>query len=357
MAGNSIGQLFKLTSFGESHGEAIGGVVDGCPSGVSIDIAFVQNELNLRKPDQLKAGSSRSEKDQIKFLSGIFENKTTGAPIAFIIQNTDRKSEDYDHLKNVFRPSHADYTYFKKYIHNDYRGGGRSSARETAVRVAAGAIAKLFLKKFKVTIQAFTSQIGEINLNKTYKKIDTDIIFSSAVRCPDKIISSEMLQLLETLKKNGDTTGGVVSCLIKNCAIGLGEPVFDKLQADFAKAMMSISGAKGFEYGEGFASATMRGSEHNDSFILKNNKIHTLTNHSGGIQGGISNGEDIYFNVAFKPVSSIMQTQKTVNKSNNEVNIEIKGRHDVCIVPKAVSVVEAMASLVLADHYLRNHLI
>jgi chorismate synthase len=350
MAGNTFGQLFRLTTFGESHGSAIGGIIDGCPSGMELDINFINNELARRKPGQSSISSSRKEKDEITFLSGIFEGKTTGAPIAFLIPNQDQKSEDYDHLKNVYRPSHADYTYKAKYGHTDYRGGGRASARETVARVAGGAIAKIYLNKFKINIQAFVSQIGEIKINQEISKINFHKINNNILRCPDEKVAAAMIKYLDKIKKEGDTVGGIISCKISGCPVGLGEPVFDKLQADLAKAMLSIQAVKGFEYGSGFAAASLKGSEHNDEFVMKGNKIHTITNYSGGIQGGISNGEDIYFNVAFKPVPTIMQAQNTVDKKGKNVLLEAKGRHDVCVVPRAVPIVEAMAALVIADH-------
>jgi chorismate synthase len=353
MAGNSIGQIFRLTTFGESHGYAIGGVIDGCPPGITIDEKFIEKEMSRRSPAQNVASTSRKEKDKVEFISGLFDGNTTGAPLAFIIKNTDQRSSDYDELKNVFRPSHADFTYFMKYGIRDHRGGGRSSARETAVRVAAGAVSKLILAKYKIRIQAYTSQIGNIAINKKYTDIDVAAIEKDPLRCPDKKISSQMQKLITQLKDEGDTIGGIVSCVIQNCPSGLGEPVFDKLQADLAKAMLSIPAAKGFEYGEGFFSSTMKGSEHNDAFENKKNKITFLSNHSGGIQGGISNGEDIFFNVAFKPVSSISKAQRTVDAKGKETMISIKGRHDICVVPRAVSVVEAMAALVLTDHLLK----
>ena len=353
MAGNSIGQIFKLTTFGESHGFAVGGVIDGCPPEIIIDEKLIEAEMSRRSPMHNAASTSRKETDKVEFISGVFEGKTTGTPLAFIIKNGEHHSSDYDELKNVFRPSHADFTYAMKYGIRDHRGGGRSSARETAARVAAGAIAKLILAKNKIKIHAYTSQIGNISIDKKYTEIDFTAIDKDILRCPDKEVSTKMLELISKLKNENDTTGGVVGCVIKNCLIGLGEPLFDKLQADLAKAMMSIPAAKGFEYGEGFASALMKGSENNDVFENKKNKISISTNHSGGILGGISTGEDICFNVAFKPVSSIPKTQKTVDITGKETTIEIKGRHDICVVPRAVSVVEAMAALVLADHMLR----
>lgn len=353
MAGNSIGQIFKLTTFGESHGLAIGGVIDGCPPGIFVDEEFIASEMNRRSPGKTGISSSRTEEDKVEFLSGIFGGKTTGTPIAFNIKNTDAISSDYNELKDVLRPSHADYTYLQKYGSRDHRGGGRASARETAARVVAGALAKLILVKDGITITAFVSRIGNIALNKNYRAIDASAIEQDILRCPDKAVSSQMQLLLKQLQEEGDSTGGIVSCFVQGCPTGLGEPVFDKLQADLAKAMLSIPAAKGFEYGKGFDSAAMKGSKHNDPFKNRDNKIAFASNHSGGIQGGISNGENIYFNVAFKPVSSIIKKQKTVDVRGNETEISIKGRHDVCFVPRAVSVVEAMTALVITDHLLR----
>jgi chorismate synthase len=352
MAGNTLGQIFRLTTFGESHGLAIGGVIDGCPAGILLDEKFIAGEMARRKPGTSAFSTSRKEDDLVKFISGIFNGKTTGAPLAFIIHNNDQRSSDYDDLKDLFRPSHADITYTIKFGIRDHRGGGRASARETAVRVAAGAIAKLYLKKHKISIHAFTSQIADISLENNYK-VDIPAIDKDPLRCPDKGVSVKMQKKLTQLQKEGDSTGGIVTCFAANCPAGLGEPVFDKLQAELAKAMMSIPAAKGFEYGEGFASAEMKGSEHNDALKMKNGKISFATNHAGGILGGISNGDDIYFNVAFKPVSSISKNQKTINSKGVEKNITVQGRHDVCIVPRAVPVVEAMTALVITDHLLR----
>jgi chorismate synthase len=355
MAGNTFGQVFRLTTFGESHGVAVGGIIDGCPPGLKINNEFIKREMNRRKPGNSAFVSARSEDDKVEFLSGIYKGITTGTPIAFIIKNNDQHSSDYDELKNIFRPSHADYTYLQKYGVRDNAGGGRSSARETAARVVAGAIAKLYLVNlYKIQLHAFTSQIGNIRLKKDYKDVDLALVENDIVRCPDKKTSLQMQKLLNQLKSEGDSTGGVVSCFIKSLPAGLGEPVFDKLQADLAKAMLSIPAAKGFEYGEGFASAAMKGSEHNDAFISKKGKIAFASNHSGGIQGGISNGEDILFKVAFKPVSSISKIQSTDDTEGKEVDIQIKGRHDICVVPRAVAVVEAMASIVIMDHLLRH---
>lgn len=354
MAGNSFGKLFTLTSFGESHGEAMGGIIDGCPAGLFIDNDFIQTELDRRKPGQSSIVTQRKESDKVEFLSGIFEGKTTGTPIGFIVRNENQKPKDYEHITDVYRPSHADYTYDAKYGTRDYRGGGRSSARETVSRVVAGAIAKLILKQSGITIQAYTSQVGDIQLLKDYHNLDLSKTDSNSVRCPDELIAETMIQRIEQVRKAGDTIGGVISCVIKGTPAGLGEPVFDKLHADLGKAMLSINAVKGFEYGSGFEGTKMRGSEHNDAFVAEGNKITTSTNHSGGIQGGISNGEDIYFRVAFKPVATIMQKQNTVNSKGEAVEMTGKGRHDPCVLPRAVPIVEAMAAMVLVDHLLRS---
>lgn len=354
MSGNSIGKLFTLTTFGESHGEAIGGVIDGCPAGLKLDFEFIQHELARRKPGQSHITTQRKEEDKINFLSGIYQGNTTGAPIAFIIENNNVKSNDYTHLKNTYRPSHADYVYEQKYGIRDYRGGGRSSARETAARVAAGAIAKLILLKENVKINAYVSCVGGVYLKKKYTELNLNNTENNIVRCPDNDTAGKMIDIIEKTRKEGNTLGGIVSCVITNCPAGLGEPVFDKLHADLAKAMMSINAVKGFEYGSGFSAASMKGSEHNDIFEINNHKVVTQTNYSGGIQGGISNGMDIYFNVAFKPVATIMQKQKSIDKDNKEIILQGKGRHDPCVVPRAVPIVEAMAALVLTDHLLRN---
>jgi len=349
MAGNSFGNLFKLTTFGESHGTAIGGIIDGCPSGLELDLDAIQRELNRRKPGQSEIVTQRKEPDEVKFLSGIFEGKTTGTPIGFTIENANQKSKDYSHIKEVYRPSHADFTYDKKYGNRDYRGGGRSSARETACRVVAGAIGKQFLKNIK--INAFTSSVGKIYIDKPYQDLDFSKIESNAVRCPDEAVAEKMISRIKDIKKQGDTIGGTVTCVLQNVPIGLGEPVFDKLHAELGKAMLSINAVKGFEYGSGFCGVQMKGSEHNDLF---NEDGTTKTNLSGGIQGGISNGMDIYFRVAFKPVATIMQKQNTLDNQGNIVEMQGKGRHDPCVVPRAVPIVEAMAALVIADYYLRN---
>lgn len=349
MAGNSIGKIFKLTTFGESHGAAIGGIIDGCPAGLSLNFEAIQAEMQRRKPGQSAIVTQRKEADEVKFLSGIFEGKTTGTPIGFLIENTDQKSRDYSHIKDVYRPSHADYTYDKKYGIRDYRGGGRSSARETACRVVAGAIAKQLLQHIKIT--AYVSSVGEMELKKSYSEVDFSEIEKNPVRCPDAETASKMEDYIKAIRKEGDTVGGTVTCVIQNMSIGLGEPVFDKLHAELGKAMLSINAVKGFEYGSGFAGTQMKGSVHNDIFDTDGS---TRTNHSGGIQGGISNGEDIYFKVAFKPVATIMQKQKTIDTQGNQAMAEGKGRHDPCVVPRAVPIVEAMAALVLADFWLLN---
>jgi chorismate synthase len=353
---NSFGQIFRLTSFGESHGKGIGGVIDGCPAGLEIDLDFIQNELNRRKPGQSKITTQRDESDQVEFLSGIFEGKTQGTPIGFIVRNKDQHSADYNDLKDVFRPSHADYTYIQKYGTRDHRGGGRSSARETIARVVAGAVAKLLLKKAGVSIHAYVSRVGEIQLNKSYAKLDLGQTESNIVRCPDAEIAERMIARIEEAGRNHDTVGGVVSCVVSGVPAGWGEPVFNKLHADLGHAMLGINAVKGFEYGSGFDGTRLSGSEHNDVFIKTENGIRTQTNHSGGIQGGISNGEDIYFNVAFKPIATLLKEQNTVDKSENEVVINPKGRHDPCVLPRAVPIVESMAAIVLADHFLLSRI-
>lgn len=353
MAGNSFGKNFCLTTFGESHGSLLGGVIDGCPSNLVIDLAFIQSELDRRKPGQSMLTSARDEEDKVEFVSGIFEGITTGAPIAFFIKNSDQRPEDYSEMNKIFRPSHADYTYYKKFKVRDYRGGGRSSARETATWVVAGAIAKLILLKSGISITAFTSSIGKIKLNKPFSEIDLTLSEQSPVRCPDTTISKKMIEYIQFLRKKGDSTGGIVTAVIKGTPVGLGEPVFDKLHADLGKAMLSINAVKAFEYGSGFSGTEMTGSEHNDLFFSNSGVIDFATNRSGGIQGGISNGQDIYFNVGFKPVATIMQQQKSVNVNAEPAVINPKGRHDVCVVSRAVPIVEAMAALVITDHLLR----
>ena len=355
MSGNSFGTLYKLTSFGESHGKGIGGIIEGVTPGLELDTEFIQNELNRRKPGQSSITTSRNENDGVEFLSGVFEGKATGTPLAFIVWNNDQKSGDYAKLKNIYRPSHADYTYSMKYGIRDYRGGGRASARETISRVVAGAVAKLMLQKLDISITAYTSQIGEISIGKNYNELNLQLAENNIVRCPDAGIAQKMIQHINNIKDENDSTGGIVTCVIKNVPAGLGEPVFDRLDAMLAHAMLSINAVKGFEYGSGFHSAAMKGSEHNDEFFIENGKVSTRTNHSGGIQGGISNGEDIYFNVAFKPVATISQPVKTINKSGEQVEIKAEGRHDPCVVSRAVPVVEAMAAMVLADAVLINN--
>ena len=351
--GNSYGKLFSITTFGESHGPSIGVVIDGCPAGLEIDESFIQGELDRRKPGQSKISSQRKEEDVFRILSGVFEGKSTGAPLTIVIENQDAKSKDYDHLENTFRPSHADFTYQEKYGIRDHRGGGRSSARETAARVAAGAVAKLLLRKMGAEIRAFVSQVGDIQAPH-YTQMDLNKTEDTIVRCPDRNTADRMISLIDSVRLDRDTVGGAVTCVIRNTPSGLGEPVFDKLHAELGKAMLSINAVKGFEYGSGFAGMAMRGSQHNDEFVNESGKIRTKTNHSGGIQGGISNGEDIYFRVAFKPVATIMQDQQTVDKDGNEVTVSGKGRHDPCVVPRAVPIVEAMAALVMADFLLRD---
>ncbi len=349
MAGNTFGNLFKISTFGESHGKAIGGVIDGCPSGITLDLAAIQKDLDRRKPGQSAIVTQRKENDEVEFFSGIFEGKSTGTPIGFAIHNTNQKSKDYGHIKDSYRPSHADYVYDQKYGFRDYRGGGRSSARETASRVVAGAIAKQFLAG--IEINAFVSQVGELQLTKNYTELDLSLTESNPVRCPDPDTAAKMEAYIKSIKKEGDTIGGIITCVAKNVPVGLGEPVFDKLHAELGKAMLSINAVKGFEYGSGFDGVKMKGSDHNDPF---NPDGSTKTNHSGGIQGGISNGMDIYFNVAFKPVATVIQAYETIDKEGNPVSTQGKGRHDPCVVPRAVPIVEAMTALVLADYMLLN---
>lgn len=350
--GNSFGRIFRISTFGESHGLGLGVIIEGCPAGLPIDEDFIREEMQRRKPGQSKITTQRKEEDEFQILSGVFEGKSTGTPIGLVIMNTDQKSKDYSHIADKFRPSHADFTYFEKYGIRDYRGGGRSSARETAARVAAGAIAKLFLRHYGITVQAFVSQVGDLKLGKSYQELDLAKTEDNIVRCPDPETADRMIELIDQVRKDRDTIGGIVSCVVKGTPVGLGEPVFDRLHADLGKAMLSINAVKGFEYGSGFEGVKMRGSQHNDAFYQEGNRVRTRTNHSGGIQGGISNGEDIYFNVAFKPVATIMQDQESVNESGESVVVSGKGRHDPCVVPRAVPIVEAMAALVLADHLL-----
>lgn len=351
---NTFGNIFRLTSFGESHGEAIGGIIDGCPSGLNIDMEFVQHELDRRRPGQSRITTPRKESDTVAFLSGIFEGKTTGAPIAFIVKNENQHSSDYDNLKDIFRPSHADFTYHTKYGNRDHRGGGRSSARETIARVVAGAIAKLYLRQLNIDIKAYTSQVGNIQLENDYKKYDLSIIEDNDVRCPDPEKAEQMIELIREVKSKGDTIGGIITCVIKGTPVGLGEPVFGKLHAALGSAMLSINAVKGFEYGSGF-NVLHRGSEMNDTFFDDNGRINTRTNHSGGIQAGISNGQDIYFRVAFKPVSTILMEQQTVDIHGKDTIIKARGRHDACVLPRAVPIVEAMAAITILDYYLLSN--
>lgn len=351
---NTFGKLFTLTTFGESHGVAVGGVVDGMPPSIPIDIDFIQHELARRRPGQSRITTDRKELDQVELLSGVFEGKSTGTPIGFIVRNRNQQSKDYDSIANLFRPSHADYTYYNKYGIRDYRGGGRASARITLSRVVAGALAKLVLKQKGISITAYTSQVGNITLDKDYQKYDFSLIESNPVRCPEPKKAKEMEALIAEMKREGDTIGGVVTCVIKGCPVGLGEPEFDKLHAQLGAAILSINAVKGFEYGEGFASASYRGSQQNDTFIPSSDKqkthgIKAKTNHSGGIQGGISNGEDIYFRVAFKPVATLLMEQETVNKEGEATKIDVHGRHDPCVLPRAVPIVEAMAAMTILD--------
>ena len=349
---NTFGKLFTLTTFGESHGAAIGGVVDGMPAGIDIDLDFIQSELNRRRPGQSKLTTSRQEGDKVELLSGIFEGKSTGCPIGFIIRNENQHSQDYENLRTVFRPSHADFTYQSKYGIRDHRGGGRSSARITISRVVAGALAKLALRKIGITIQAYTSQVGDICLDKDYSKYDLSLTEQNAVRCPDAEKGALMEQLITQVKSEGDTVGGVITCVIKGCPVGIGEPEFGKLHAALGAAMLSINAVKGFEYGDGFDFASKRGSEVNDLFVNKSGTITTTSNHSGGIQGGISNGQDIYFRTAFKPVATLLQPQETVDMEGNPTTLTVRGRHDPCVVPRAVPVVEAMAAATILDQFL-----
>ena len=389
---NTFGHLFTLTTFGESHGAAIGGVVDGMPAGIEVDMEFIQSELNRRRPGQSKITTSRQEADEVELLSGVFEGKTTGCPIGFIVRNQNQHSQDYENLRTLFRPSHADFTYYNKYGTRDHRGGGRSSARITISRVVGGALAKLVLRQMGISIQAYTSQVGDIALDRDYKRYDLNLTETNSVRCPDPAKAEEMERLIEQVKAEGDTIGGVITCVIKGCPIGLGEPEFDKLHAQLGSAMLSINAVKGFEYGEGFAGVSQRGSEQNDVFLSEeffaeqsgkaerrvkseefptesgagaegvaaansklytlNSKLKTATNHSGGIQGGISNGQDIYFRVAFKPVATLLRPQETVDLEGNATTFTARGRHDPCVLPRAVPVVEAMAAMVILDAFL-----
>jgi len=355
--GSSYGKLFQISTFGESHGAAVGVVVQGCPAGIEIDMEFIQSELDRRKPGQSRITTQRKEADSVEIVSGVFEGKSTGTPIAMLVWNGDQRSKDYSHIADQFRPSHADYTYFEKYGIRDYRGGGRSSARETVARVAAGALAKLVLQQIGVKIQAYVSQVGPLKLNKELAELDLQETENNAVRCPDPVLAQEMFEYIDQVRKDGDSVGGVISAIIEGCPAGLGEPVFDKLHAELGKAMLSINAVKGFEYGSGFDGVQLKGSQHNDLIVKENGKVKTLTNFSGGIQGGISNGEPIYFRVAFKPTATIMQDQDSLNEKGDKVVVSGKGRHDPCVVPRAVPIVEAMAAIVLLDFYLRNKVI
>lgn len=351
---NTFGHIFTLTTFGESHGTAVGGVIDGMPAGIDIDMDFIQSELDRRRPGQSDLTTARDEADKIEVLSGIFEGKSTGAPIGFIVHNTNHHSQDYEHLRCLFRPSHADYTYHEKYAIRDYRGGGRTSARITISRCAGGAFAKLALRQMGIHIKAYTSQVGTVALDHDYTHYDLSQTETNAVRCPDADKAAQMATLIREVKKEGDTIGGVITCVISGCPAGLGEPEFGKLHAALGAAMLSINAVKGFEYGEGFSSASRRGSELNDVFVNKDGKITTATNYSGGIQGGISNGQDIYFRVAFKPVATILREQDTVDLEGNATTLKARGRHDPCVLPRAVPLVEAMAAMVILDCYLMS---
>lgn len=352
MAGNSFGNIFKITTFGESHGNALGVVIDGVLPQIAFDFKLVQNDLDKRKPGQSKITTERIEDNEFEVLSGLFDGKTTGAPLTLIIKNKNQQSADYEHLKDIFRPSHADYTYQQKYGIRDFRGGGRQSARETVARVLAGAVAKMILNNIGISIQAYVSQIHTIKLDTPIEHIDFTQIENNIVRCPNTDIANKMIALIEQVKADGDSVGGIITCICKGIPAGLGEPVFNKLHAELAKAMLSINACKGFEIGSGFSSILLKGSEHNDEFNFKNNQVITQTNYSGGIQGGISNGMDIIFKTAFKPVSTIKQKQQTINTENQNINFKAQGRHDPCVVPRAVPIVEAMAALVLVDYYL-----
>lgn len=354
MPGNSFGTLFRLSTFGESHGTAIGGVLEGCPAGLPIDEGFVQSQLDRRRPGQSRLTSQRHESDKVEFLSGIFDGKSTGSPIGFTIRNADQKSKDYSHLEHTYRPSHADFTWEKKFDLRDHRGGGRSSARETACRVVGGAIARLFLMQQHITVQAFVKQVGPVRLEQDHDSLDLNAVDDNDVRCPDATVAQQMITHIEELRKTGDTAGGVIQCIVLGLPVGLGEPVFDKLHAVLGHAMLSINAVKGFEIGSGFSGAALPGSQHNDIFERVDGRTVTRSNHSGGIQGGISNGMPVYFNVAFKPVATLMRPQESVDKEGNAVVVEGKGRHDPCVLPRAVPIVESMAALVLADALLLN---
>lgn len=357
MSGNTFGKAFRIATYGESHGKAIGVVIDGCPAGLKIDVDAIQHDLDRRRPGQSKIVTQRKESDTAQILSGVFEGVTTGTPISMVIYNEDQRSKDYSHIADKYRPSHADYTYQEKYGHRDYRGGGRSSARETAARVAAGAVARALMATVGMETYAYVSQVGHLKMDKKYQEIDRDLIESNPVRCPDPETAAEMEAFIKDVRKDGDTVGGVVTCVVKGCPVGLGAPAFDKLHADLGKAMLSINACKGFEYGSGFDGVSMRGSAHNDLFEKDEaGNVITQTNYSGGVQGGISNGMDIYFRVAFKPVATLMKDQDSLNEAGDTVTVTGKGRHDPCVVPRAVAIVEAMTALVMADHLLRSRL-
>ena len=349
---NSFGNIFRLTTFGESHGPGVGGVIDGFPAGINIDMDFIQQELNRRRPGQSQLTTSRQEADKVEFLSGVFEGKSTGCPIGFIVWNKNQHSNDYENIRNLYRPSHADYTYTQKFGIRDHRGGGRSSARETISRVVGGALAKLALNQLGIRITAYTQQVGDIKLEKSYQEYDLNLIETNDVRCPDPAKAEEMATLIKEVKAEGDTIGGVISCVIQGCPVGLGQPAFGKLHAALGNAMLSINAVKGFAYGEGFDSMNLRGSQQNDVFYNHDGRIDTRTNHSGGIQGGISNGQDIYFRVAFKPVATLLMEQQTVDLDGNDTIVKAKGRHDPCVLPRAVPIVEAMAAMTILDYYL-----
>lgn len=349
MAGNLFGSLFRLMSYGESHGAGVGGVIEGVTPGMEFDLDFIQQQLDRRRPGQSKITTPRDEKDRVTILSGVFDGKATGTPIGFLVSNTDQRSHDYGNVASSYRPSHADYTYDSKYGMRDYRGGGRSSARETIARVVAGAVARLMLKQHGITIHAYTSAVGNIKVDKHYTELDLSVIDDNLVRCADPATAEKMIDYIEQVRKDKDSVGGIITCVIKNVPAGWGEPVFDKLHAVLGHAMLSINAVKGFEYGSGFEGTTLLGSQHNDRFVMDGDKVRTTTNHSGGIQGGISNGEDIYFNVAFKPIATILKEQKTVDNAGNEIDLTVKGRHDPCVLPRAVPIVEAMAAMVMAD--------
>ncbi|GAO30476.1 chorismate synthase [Geofilum rubicundum] len=354
MAGNSFGTLYKLTSFGESHGRGVGGILEGVMPGLELDMDFIQHELDRRRPGQSEITTPRDESDRVEFISGVMDGKSTGTPLAFVIWNKDQRSGDYNNLKDIYRPSHADYTYQTKYGIRDHRGGGRSSARETIARVVGGAVAKLMLRKLGVNIQAYVSQVGAIKMETPYQELDLEVAETNIVRCPEPKIAEKMISYIDGIRRDHDSVGGVVSCVIKGAPVGLGDPVFDKLHARLGQAMLSINAVKGFEYGTGFGAVEMLGSQHNDEFYMKDGRVHSRTNRSGGVQGGISNGEDVYFRVAFKPVATILKDQNTVDNEGNEVVMKAKGRHDPCVVPRAVPIVEAMAAMVLADAVLIN---